>query len=301
MHRSVNAAVVGIAIAGGALAQEIEIQSFHSTGELTWSNSASGAWRYRVEWAPTLGGPWTNTWDDLGNIVTGATPCTVQVPMCYRVIGSPVGLPTNALVAFYPFNGSANDASGKGHHGVVHGATSTQNRFGDANSAYQFDGVDDYIDCGDPANGDFDFGENEDLSVSCWIKTTMTPSWYPFIYAKDWHVPGSNNGRIGYELLLGNDATAVFEIWVAGVADSPRTTFTINDGAWHHIVTVRDGNQGILYVDGSVVSTQTCTTASLATSTPLYSGKHDVNPTFDEFLGASMISESTEEPFRPMK
>lgn len=49
------------------------------------------------------------------------------------------------LVAYYPFNGNANDVSGNDHHGTVHGATLTMDRFGNTDSAYNFDGIDDYI------------------------------------------------------------------------------------------------------------------------------------------------------------
>jgi hypothetical protein len=49
------------------------------------------------------------------------------------------------LVAYYPFNGNANDESGNGNHGTVNGATLTQDRFGNVGKAYSFDGVDDYI------------------------------------------------------------------------------------------------------------------------------------------------------------
>jgi gliding motility-associated-like protein len=50
------------------------------------------------------------------------------------------------LVGYYPFNGNANDASGIGNNGVLHnGVQLTTDRFGNANSAYYFDGIDDYI------------------------------------------------------------------------------------------------------------------------------------------------------------
>ena len=48
---------------------------------------------------------------------------------------------TNGLVVYYPFNGNANDASGNGNNGTVQGATLTADRFGNANSAYYFNGV----------------------------------------------------------------------------------------------------------------------------------------------------------------
>jgi hypothetical protein len=47
---------------------------------------------------------------------------------------------TNGLVAYYPFNGNANDASGNGNNGIVNGATLTTNRFSNPNSAYYFTG-----------------------------------------------------------------------------------------------------------------------------------------------------------------
>lgn len=51
----------------------------------------------------------------------------------------------DGLVAYYPFNGNANDESDNGNHGIVSGAILTADWFGNANSAYSFDGVDDYI------------------------------------------------------------------------------------------------------------------------------------------------------------
>ena len=49
-------------------------------------------------------------------------------------------VPANGLVGWWPFNGNANDESGNGNHGTVNGATLTQDRFGNANMAYGFDG-----------------------------------------------------------------------------------------------------------------------------------------------------------------
>jgi hypothetical protein len=54
-------------------------------------------------------------------------------------------VPTNGLVAWYPFTGNANDESGNGNNGTVNGATLTTDRFGNVNKAYSFDGVNDFI------------------------------------------------------------------------------------------------------------------------------------------------------------
>jgi hypothetical protein len=55
---------------------------------------------------------------------------------------------SEGLVAYYPFNDNADDASGYDHHGVVHGAQLVSNENGIEGSAYEFDGIDDYIDFG---------------------------------------------------------------------------------------------------------------------------------------------------------
>ena len=46
----------------------------------------------------------------------------------------PSYVPTDGLVAFYPFNGNANDASGNGKNGTVDGADLSEDRFGNENS-----------------------------------------------------------------------------------------------------------------------------------------------------------------------
>ena len=49
------------------------------------------------------------------------------------------------LVAYYPFDGDANDQSGNDINGIVNGATLTGDRFGNPDSAYEFDGQNDFI------------------------------------------------------------------------------------------------------------------------------------------------------------
>ena len=51
----------------------------------------------------------------------------------------------DGLVAYYPFNGNANDESGNESDGVVNGAVLIKDRLGNADSAYSFDGIDDHI------------------------------------------------------------------------------------------------------------------------------------------------------------
>lgn len=55
----------------------------------------------------------------------------------------------NGLVAYYPFSGNARDESGNVNHGTPSGVTLSDDVFGKPNSAYYFDGIDDYVDIPD--------------------------------------------------------------------------------------------------------------------------------------------------------
>ncbi|MCP4814328.1 MAG: hypothetical protein GY888_17605, partial [Planctomycetaceae bacterium] len=73
---------------------------------------------------------------------------------------------TNGLVAYYPFNGNANDESGNGNNGTVNGASLVTDRGGRTNSAYSFDGTDDFIEIADSPELNF----AESMSISFWLK-----------------------------------------------------------------------------------------------------------------------------------
>jgi hypothetical protein len=95
-------------------------------------------------------------------------------------------IPTDGLVAWYPFNGNANDESGNGNHGTVNGATLTTDRFGNANSAYSFDGVNDFIDAGIFYN----FG-TANFTVSCWFKLVPTSANASLVSKREVNMQGN--------------------------------------------------------------------------------------------------------------
>ena len=61
-------------------------------------------------------------------------------------------IPTDSLVAYYSFEGNADDASSNGFNGSIYGATLSTDRNGIMNQAYHFDGIDDFISV--PHNSD---------------------------------------------------------------------------------------------------------------------------------------------------
>ncbi|WP_223274619.1 LamG domain-containing protein, partial [Salibacter halophilus] len=81
----------------------------------------------------------------------------------------PPNVPSNGLIAWYPFNGNANDESTFNNDGNLFGGVSlTTDRFGNQNSAYDFDGVDDFIEI--PAPNELVFGNSDNFSINLWFK-----------------------------------------------------------------------------------------------------------------------------------
>ncbi len=77
-----------------AKADELVIESFDSTGRLTFNTLADGTnYNYRVEWAPYPGGPW-NVFGASGACrldtiqAEPGSSVTSSVPMCYRVVAT---------------------------------------------------------------------------------------------------------------------------------------------------------------------------------------------------------------------
>ena len=78
----------------------------------------------------------------------------------------PSYVPSNGLVGWWPFNGNANDESGKGNNLKLYGdASFTQDRFSKNNSAITLDGNDDYVAS---INSLLNF--SNDFTISIWFK-----------------------------------------------------------------------------------------------------------------------------------
>jgi hypothetical protein len=91
-------------------------------------------------------------------------------------------IPTDGLVAYYPFNGNADDESGNKNHGTVYGAQLTTDRFGIPNKAYSFNGSSDFIKV---ANGAaFNFDKTNAFTLNVWINPHHTQLDYAGILDK---------------------------------------------------------------------------------------------------------------------
>src|ERR1035437_2792045 len=170
----------------------------------------------------------------------------------------------------YPFNGNTNDESGNGNTITNFGATLTTDRFGNANSAYYFD-------------GNSNFMEITPVSVALQSMTDFTLSLW---MKKDgWEVAGGAHPNVSNKQVLfdghagANTATTNADIFKPGIYLSVDYTVSTNtkyiyqvlmqsvtptvyhdtsiaypiSQTWNHIVYSRSGNVTYLYLNDSLL------------------------------------------------
>ncbi|MGA1867206.1 MAG: LamG domain-containing protein [bacterium] len=190
------------------------------------------------------------------NIVTGYS--TTNWVTIYSLLSS------QDLIAFYPFNGNANDVSVNNHNGIANGPELTEDMFEDSNSAYSFDGSNDYIEI--PDDADFNFGTGS-FTVSAWINTDDTTSYGT---GRDDIVAKGDPTISGFAISIENNR-AVFFIGNSGECWG---SSTINDGQWHHIAATRnDSHNTALYVDG-ILESSGSNSENVNTDYSMFIGKH---------------------------
>jgi hypothetical protein len=158
----------------------------------------------------------------------------------------PSYVPTNGLVGYWPFNGNANDESGNGNNGTVNGATLTTDRFGAANKAYSFDGVDDLINAGNPT---MLINNPNSYSQSAWVFFYDVPvnfGSYPIISKRhdnsgnDWATPVFRSSQNFWFFV--DDAN------YSGANYAMSSTITL--GTWKHTIFIKENNNYKIYLNG---------------------------------------------------
>jgi hypothetical protein len=186
----------------------------------------------------------------------------------------------NGLVAYYPFDGNVNDNSGNGNHGLVYGGYSTTtDRFGNANKAWNFDGS---TKCIEVRGAPFNFPAN--MSVSLWINPNSPTAGFFSVLRKRYQY---QNQPAGGWAMLQNGATNTYgyffvsgHLMVAGTTNSA----VLSRNNWNHLVFSKQGKKLTTYINGTLINELTMTYSAInATNDPLMigceNGAYNVPPT----------------------
>lgn len=153
----------------------------------------------------------------------------------------PSYVPTDSLIAWWPFDGTANDESGNSHNGATFGITYTNDRFNTPNSAVAFSGYDSII-----VATSSQFNSTDERSISLWVYNPDLP-----LTGCEERLLTKSPLRLYFHKFSG----AKFQYYNYGViGGTPQDVFTpstnFEPADWYHaVVTVSSDNMKI-YVNG---------------------------------------------------
>ncbi|MCX6238706.1 MAG: family 16 glycosylhydrolase [Bacteroidia bacterium] len=169
-----------------------------------------------------------------------------------RKRGSTIPNINNGIVAYYPFNGNANDESGNGNNGIQHGATLTTDRFDKIEKAYLFNGKDNYINI---STAFFNNGW-QGYTISGWFNCIDISQHRQTIFNTNPstgigltfnHNDASSPNRISY-YVNSHPGVSTWDIFTFPNNISKYSNFKGNQ--WYHIVFQKSGNTYNLYING---------------------------------------------------
>lgn len=145
---------------------------------------------------------------------------------------------TGVPVAFYPFNGNANDESGNNNHSIVSGATLVADRFGVPNSAYSFNGTTDKIQI--PYSELLNF--RDAITVSFWMNIAE-------FFDREAYPISHGNWENRWKISITNHGIR----WTVKSSDGIKdldSQFQLETGVYYNITTLYDGLNYDIYING---------------------------------------------------
>ena len=160
------------------------------------------------------------------------------------------------------------DLSGWGNNGTLYTNDGSTNKSvpGVVNNALSFDGVDDYVDCGNDAS----LNITQEISIEAWFYPTFLPSPHEFIIGK-----GTFNSNLPWFLTVRQNEVSfmIFKNfpYVAGNYSSVDTSWTPKVNEWHHVVAtyiyITDGTSQLrIYIDGVLKGSNNIAVGPMASS-----------------------------------
>lgn len=162
-----------------------------------------------------------------------------------------IHIPTNGLIAYWTFTGDATDASGNKYNGVVKGASLATDRYGKTNSAYQFNGTNNYIEI--PLLTAINTKTN--LTISYWVNTALGFTTGTGSIFSHWIDNGNSQSPIGFQTAIANNGKLGVS-FVGGLEAISSSLIGLN--SWKHVVVIFDGSQSNaskikLYINGDFI------------------------------------------------
>jgi len=200
------------------------------------------------------------------------------------------------LRAYYPFTGNANDVSGNNNNPNFNNATLTADRFGNANSAYHFNGTNSYMRIPNSAT----LNTTNKISLGVWVKPTgfyagpchgnnvlmkgdadNSPGLYLLRYDDNYFTNSNNCVNPAPDVAHENFYS------VNPPLSTPGYTPYVQLNQWQSVVYTYDGTTARIYINCQLRLTANISVASFTNSFDLFFGKLN-NASFPYWFNGDM-------------
>jgi hypothetical protein len=156
----------------------------------------------------------------------------------------------NGLIAYYPYNGNADDASGNGFNGTVgSGVSLTADRFGNANKAYSFNS--------NTITSNLQQDPYSDFTLNFWFKTNGNDNDVPFSWVNNGSSYtnlvfkiNSNDSKAKVQFEEFDNIASCYDLYTSGNS-SNGTVYSDNE--WHMVTINNQSDRLYLYIDTILV------------------------------------------------
>ena len=177
----------------------------------------------------------------------------------------PSQVPTNGLVAYYSFKGNTLNSVGPLNGGIPHNISLTTDRFGYTNSAYQFNGINSYINVGTIHSPSFTY--------SIWIYVDTTTKLSSFISRISSFINNSNaeinldtiqglsgmgvlGGKVGYNYYTQVGQNSSTGPYFGSFNPAFNTQVILNNKTWYHVALSYNSvsKKTSIYINGTLIT-----------------------------------------------
>ncbi len=228
--------------------------------QFTISSSATAP----VPSTTTIGSTGYNVTQTVGGCTSAASTITVNINSSPNISQIPV----SNLIANFKFEGNTNDATGNNNGTLQNAPALTTDRFGNANRAYSFDGISQYV------STEKQYTNPTNFSISLWFKTATTTGGKLIGFGIS---QTGQSWQYDRHIYMNNAGQLYFGVYPSTVK-TINSTASYNDNNWHLVTATLSSISGmVLYVDGTQVAADPTTTTGEVTTGYWRIGYDNVN------------------------
>ena len=159
-------------------------------------------------------------------------------------------IPAANIIANYKFNGNANDEENNNNGTLRGGPGQATDRFGIASSAYNFDGINDYVSTNNY------YTNPNNFTVSIWFKTNSISGGKLIGFGSS---QLGSSIRYDRHIYMNNAGQIYFGVYPSTVV-TVNSSSSYNDNKWHLATATLSVAGMVLYVDGTQIGSNNTTT-----------------------------------------